>query len=380
MPAHSIAESRSLIVTLKKAGLTSKTKALAPVSALLVLFLWGSLTAGNRGFAAGTRAEAASSEENPRKTWKILHIMSYHLPWEWTSDQLEGFKDALKGLDVEYKVFQMDTKRNSSDAWKEKVAREARELIESWKPDLVYTTDDYAQEYVAKYYVNQDIPFVFAGVNRDPEDYGFKGSGNITGVLEHEHFVQTVRFLQSLVPGVKRIAVVFDEDPTWTGVIKRMKEKAAVHLHGVEFVSWDVIHTFDEYRRKMEEYPTKADAVALLGIHAFKDNKGNNVPWQEVLKWTAANSRLPDFSFWKDRIPYGTLCAVYVSGYEQGRAAGAIARSILAEGKSPSNVPMLPTVKGEPILSLARAKKLGIKMNAEILLTVKVVEKFSWEE
>jgi ABC-type uncharacterized transport system substrate-binding protein len=364
----------------KEDGLTPKTKALAAVSALIVLFLCGSLIAVNPRLTGGTRAEAASAGETPRKTYKILHIMSYHLPWEWTSDQLEGFKDALKGLDVEYRVFQMDTKRNSSDEWKEKVAKEARELIESWKPDLVYTTDDYAQEYVAKYYVNQDIPFVFAGVNRNPEDYGFTASKNITGVLEHEHFVETVKFLQSLVPAVKRIAVVFDEDPTWTGVMKRMKEKAAVHLPDVKFVSWDVIHSFDEYRHKMAEYSTKADAVALLGIHAFKDARGSNVPWQEVLKWTAANSRLPDFSFWKDRIPYGTLCAVYVSGYEQGRAAGVIARSILAEGKSPSGHPMLPTVKGEPILSLARAKKLGIKMNAEILLTVKVVEKFSWEE
>jgi len=35
--------------------------------------------------------------------------------------------------------------------------------------------------------------------------------------------------------------------------------------------------------------------------------------------------QLPDFSFWKDRIPFGTLCAVYVSGYDQGRAAGRIA-------------------------------------------------------
>ncbi|MCF8053222.1 MAG: hypothetical protein K9L59_18450, partial [Desulfobacterales bacterium] len=47
---------------------------------------------------------------------KVLHIMSYHTPWEWTTDQLNGFKDALQGLDIEYKVFEMDTKRHSSDA------------------------------------------------------------------------------------------------------------------------------------------------------------------------------------------------------------------------------------------------------------------------
>ena len=45
--------------------------------------------------------------------FRILHIMSYHSPWGWTDDQFAGFKDALGSLDIEYNVFQMDTKRNS---------------------------------------------------------------------------------------------------------------------------------------------------------------------------------------------------------------------------------------------------------------------------
>jgi ABC-type uncharacterized transport system substrate-binding protein len=104
------------------------------------------------------------------------------------------------------------------------------------------------------------------------------------------------------------------------------------------------------------------------------------VPWQEVVRWTTENSRIPDFTFWKDRIAYGTLCAVYVSGYEQGRAAGRIACGILADGKSPASFPMLPTVKGEPIISLARAKRLGIRVRGDLLLTAVVLSKFEWEQ
>jgi hypothetical protein len=119
---------------------------------------------------------AASQTWSSGRKYKILHIMSYHSPWEWTDDQFNGFKDALKGLDVEYRVFQMDTKRRSDGAWKEKVGREARELIDIWKPDLVYTNDDNAQAYAARYYVNSHIPFVFSAVNADPGAYGFTGS------------------------------------------------------------------------------------------------------------------------------------------------------------------------------------------------------------
>ena len=99
-----------------------------------------------------------------------------------------------------------------------------------------------------------------------------------------------------------------------------------------------------------------------------------------MLRWTADNSKLPDFSFWKDRISYGTLCTMTVSGYEQGQAAGRLARSILVEGKSPSSFPMVPTVKGEPVVSLARAKRIGILIKTRILLTAEVVQKFAWEK
>src|SRR3990167_8726741 len=83
------------------------------------------------GFSVGLLGQAsglALAQEAPKK-FKILHIMSYHSPWEWTDDQLRGFQQALEGVDAEYKVFQMDTKRKSSEEWKEQVGREARDLI-----------------------------------------------------------------------------------------------------------------------------------------------------------------------------------------------------------------------------------------------------------
>lgn len=321
----------------------------------------------------------AESLSTPKATWKVLHIMSYHSPWKWTDDQLSGFKDALNGLDIEYKVFQMDTKRKSSEEWKQKVGKEARELIESWKPDLVYTNDDNAQEYVAKYFVNSDIPFVFSGVNADPQKYGFVGSRNNTGVLEQEHFVESVQLLREIVPKVHKIAVIFDEDPTWLGVMERMKANLD-KLSGIEFISWETIKTFEQFKHRMNALQTQADAVALLGIFTFTDETGKNVPYTEVLRWTADNSRLPDFSFWKDRISYGTLCTVTVSGYEQGLAAGKIARGILVDGKSPADYPMKPTVKGEPVISLVRANRLGIKIKSGILLTAEIINTFEWEK
>jgi ABC-type uncharacterized transport system substrate-binding protein len=328
--------------------------------------------------AHSTNQPRASSAVNPVK-YKILHVMSYHLDWEWTTDQLMGFQEALKDLDVEYKIYEMDTKRKSTEEWKEKAGKEARELVYNWQPDLVYTNDDNAQKYVTRYFVNDKIPFVFGAVNANPADYGFIGGKNITGVLEQEHIVETIELTRNLVPNIKKIAVFFDDDPTWPGVMQRIKQKAALSLPNVEFTDWYFVKTFQEYQEKIKECQSKVDALALLGIHTFKDATGQNVLWQDVLKWTTENSHLPDFSFWKDRVGCGTLCAVYVSGYEQGLAAGRIAKGILSEGNPPNSFKMEPTIKGQPIISLARVKKLGLQVKSKILLSVKVVEKFDWE-
>jgi ABC-type uncharacterized transport system substrate-binding protein len=306
-----------------------------------------------------------------QKQCKILHIMSYHSPWEWTDGQFEGFKAALRGLDIDYQVFQLDMKRRTDEAWKQQVSREARELIDTWKPDLVYTSDDYAQKYVASHYINQKLPFVFSGVNADPSVYGFVGSSNVTGVREEEHIVETIKLLQQIVPTVKKIAVIYDDDPTWPPVMARMKNSLP-QLPDINIISWDLIHTFAQFKQRLAELQKEADAIGFLGIFAFKDEQGKNVSYKTVSRWVMDHSQLPDFSFWQDRILYGTLCAVNVSEYEQGYAAGQIARGILAEGRSPDSYPMQPTVKGVPMINLLRAKKLGLKIKTGTLLSVTV--------
>jgi ABC-type uncharacterized transport system substrate-binding protein len=326
--------------------------------------------------AAALAPRLALAQGKPRL--KVLYVMSYHSPWRWTDGQLLGFQEAMGGVAADYRVFQMDTKQNSTPAQMQAKGREAMELVATWRPDLVYTTDDDAQQHFARLYVGKPLPFVFSGVNKDPADYGFDGAANVTGVLEREHFVESVRLLQSIVPGARRIAVVLDDSPMWGPVVGRMRANLP-QLPGTEIVAWDTIRSFEEYRRKIAEYPARADAVALVGVFNFRDPAGKNVPYQQVLRWTAENSRLPDFSFWIDRVHFGTLCAVTVSEREQGLAAGRLARAVLAEGRPPASLPVRTTVKGLPVISLARARQLGITVKTGLLLSAEVIEKYEWQ-
>jgi ABC-type uncharacterized transport system substrate-binding protein len=355
---------------------------IAIIGTTFMVVRWSMDTPARTAAAPQHRSPGTRPAPAPR-AFKVLHIMSYHTPWEWTENQLNGFKDALQGLNVEYKVYEMDAKRQSSKEHLEQAGAEARKLIEEWKPDLVYTSDDAAQQYVAIHYKNSSIPFVFSAVNASPEDYGYVGTKNMTGVLEREHVVQTIRLLRELVPNVRRIAIISDPAPMWRPVAQRVHQriKEDGELGDITVVADDVVETFEDWKRTVMSYQDKADAIAILGAFNIRGPDGKNLPYEEVGRWTAENSNLPEFSFWSDRVSDGGgLCAVAVSGFAQGQEAGKIAREILVNGKSPSSIPMRATVKGEPVISLARARRLGLTPSSEVLLTAKVFTKYKWEE
>lgn len=336
-----------------------------------LLSLWVSVLM----FPAPVLAEVAVQPDGAPT--RILHVMSYHTPWRWTEGQLEGFKAGLGDVKAEYKVFELDTKRHSEAKQKAERGKAARALVEQWAPHLIYTTDDDAQELVTQHYLNTPIVQIFSGVNKTPEQYGFDKANNVTGVVEHEHFAESVQLLKRVVPGIKRLVVVLDDAAMWGPVVERMK--AAKLPADVNIVAWETIRTYEEYKQRIAAYPQMADGIALIGIFNFKDAAGKNVPYQEVQRWTAENSSLPDLGFWVDRVHHGTLVAVTVSEREQGLAAGRLARQVLVDRKSPRDLPIQPTTKGAPVISLARANKLGIRVHSDLLLSTQVITRFDWD-
>lgn len=208
--------------------------------------------------------QAAKPSQN--KQYKILHVMSYHSPWEWTDSQLKGFQSALKDLDVKYDVWQMDAKRKSDEAWKQEISGKIRHAIDTSKPDLIFGSDDNAQQYVAKYYVNSDIPIVFSAVNAEPAAYGFAGSKNATGVLERIHYIATLRLLKKLVPQAKKVAIISDTGQMWTPIIEKEMKPLQDELPGIKVVSYDVIPTFAEFKQKVLDYQGKVRVVQTIAL------------------------------------------------------------------------------------------------------------------
>jgi len=303
--------------------------------------------------------------------------MSFDSPFRWSDGQFSGFKEGLDIADAQYQVVRMDVKRNSAIQAKKAIAAQVESLVEQWKPDLIYTSDDDALTYIAVPHSGEARPFVFSGVNKSLADHGIEGSPNIVGVLEQEHFTQSVSFARQIDPRCRRIAVVGDKGPQWPPVIERIRRKMS-ELPECELVSVTQSDTFAQFQQSVLEAQERADLLVQLGVFALKGDDGQNVPYTQVQRWACENSRLPDISFWIDRVFHGVLASVTVSERAQGRAAGELARRILVEGVSPSSLVSEPTVKGHPAVNLTRARDIGLTVNSSVLLSSEVVQGYQW--
>ena len=309
---------------------------------------------------------------------RILHVMSFESPWRWTDGQWAGFRETLADPSIQTEVFQMDVKRHPSAEAKAERGRLALERIRAWRPDLVYLSDDDAVAQVARPLAGSALPLVFSGVNRTLAEHELAGATNVTGVLEREHVAETLRLLLALVPRVRHLALLSDGAGYWDTVIGRVRERLP-QVQGLQLARVDRVTRFADYQQQLRRYAGEVDAVLQLGILTLAGDDGATVPHAQVQRWVAEQVRLPDASFWIDRVHHGTLASVTVSELEQGRAAGRLARAILHEGRAPLSLPVQATSKGRPAISLARARALGLKPSSSLLLSAEVVQRYAWE-
>lgn len=293
---------------------------------------------------------------------KVLLVFSYHPEFSWVIEETIGVEDVFKDKGITIEKFYLDTKKHTDSEWWKDIAEQAVKKISEFKPDIVIVFDDNACELVAKKYIGKNLPFVFCGMNAEPEDYGFPAE-NITGVLERHHIKESIELLKKLVSDIKRAAIITDASHTSKVFVDGIKDME----YPIEISEFYTINDFDVWKEKVNELQTKVDAIGLFVYHTIK-KKGEelSLPPEEVLKWTLKSNKLPEFAIFDFTIRDGALCGVTLSGSEQGKTAAEMALMIL-DGKKPSDIPIKCPEKGNPIINEKRAKEFNIKIPEDIL-------------
>jgi len=303
---------------------------------------------------------------------KILVVHSYHEEQkEHVVEMTKGIEEALEGVACQLRFVHMDTKRNTSEEWKRAAGQQARQALADYRPQVVITMDDNAQQYFAKDYAGAPGPpwFVFSGVNADPGLYGFPAV-NVTGVLERPNVLESIELLLKIRPEVKNILILADKSETTDFLIAYCQTLSLP----VTVEAYVQPLTLEAWKAVLEQYRGKVDAVGLYVIRTIARSAADpaKVPERELVRMINEQYQLPTTGFYDSAAESGVLCGVSVSMREQGRAAGQIARELL-EGKRPGDFILRPTDHGRIQLNLRTAEHLGIQIPYTMIKRADVV-------
>lgn len=264
---------------------------------------------------------------------KCLFVSSYHPGYAWSDGVERGIRSTLEGK-CEIMQFNMDTKRKKSPEHMRKAGMEVKQLINSWKPDIVITADDNAAKYVIQaHFKDHEIPFVFCGINWTADEYGFPYS-NVTGMVEVAPIYPLLEKVKDLIPDAKKAIYLGADTVTEKKNLNRFEKalgKYDIHLDSA--LAETMYDWLNSYTRA-QQY----DFIIVgsnSGIHDWNSERVINTIKTGSKKLSVTNHD------WM--MPYTMLGFTKVP-QEQGEWAAQAALSILA-GVDISKIAIIPNRK-----------------------------------
>lgn len=299
---------------------------------------------------------------------KVLVVMSYHQGSQWQDDQRQGLESVLTGAQTEY--FYLDTKR--SEAGGAAKAKEALALYQKIQPDAVIAADDFAQALFVVPYLKDKVktPVVFLGVNDDAAQYGFPAS-NVTGVIEVKHYKQSITFAQLLVPEIKRIAVLYMDNPTNRKNVEELKRQQATF--SAEIVRFRSATTFTDLEKFVRTATDKVDAFLALNLSGLRDEAGTAMEATKAMAKLALLSAKPVIVTDYYDVEAGALCGVVKTGQEQGELAAHMVLDIFS-GKAIKDIPVTKNQNGLRYINVTTARRLGVPLKSIAVVGTKLVK------
>jgi two-component sensor histidine kinase len=270
---------------------------------------------------------------------RVLVIHSYGPDYQWTRDLDKGIRDTVRaGREETVAVHSefLDTKYHSSPEYFAATAEFLSDKYAAWNFDVLVVTDNLALEFIRTYRdaVFGPVPTIFTGINFY-EPILVEGLYNVTGVEEHLDFGPTFELAFSLQKG----------DNIW--VLGDGTVTAHRNLMLIERALRELGST-----RRTRIYPDVAveDVVAIADlvspddvvflVASIRDGSGRLLPFDAAGSIVAREMPAPVFGSWDFFMDTGVLGGKLASGWEQGRAAGAMTRRVL-DGTDIINIPIL---------------------------------------
>ena len=210
------------------------------------------------------------------------------------------------------------------------------------------------------------VPIV-AVVNADPVDSGLVKSlahpgGNVTGIwMQGPALAQKrVELIKQLVPGIRRLAVVFDPASVGNREMVKYVAEAARHV-SIDAQQMEVTGAEDIAHLSTRVKAAKSQALILeTSVRLYQQHR-------LAIIETAAKLRLPAVYIGPNFVRQGGLAAYGVDGSVAMRRAAYFVDRIL-KGAPAADLPVEQPTKFELALNLKTARALGLTIPHELLV------------
>jgi len=290
---------------------------------------------------------------------KCLYVSSYHQGYAWSDAIEKSIRETLDGH-CELQQIDMDTKRKKSMQHISTVTDNIRETIEEWQPDVVITSDDNAAKHlIAKHYRDDEVPFVFCGVNWTVDEYDFPYS-NVTGIVEVAP-VKTMLQQAFSISDKGRKALYIGADT--------LSEKK--NYDRIQAVAEELnINIVAMFPSRFKHWQTAMSVSKHYDFVVMGSNAGIDEWDDDQARRTALDlSKRPSVTNHKWMMPYTTFGFTKLPK-EQGQWAANVAIRIL-NGSAPSDVPLASNRKWDLWLNEAILSKLQIRPSRKLLKKAK---------
>ena len=268
-------------------------------------------------------------------------------------DARRGFEDGLKelGVDVEisYQNAQGDlpaTKTISDKFVKDEV-------------DLIYAIATNAAQSAKQ--ATSEIPVLFSAVT-DPVSAELVDSmespgGNVTGTSDLSPMDRQLQLFKDLDPNTKKIGIIFNTSEPNSQVQVELAKKIAPGL-GLEIV--DVgISNINDIPQALDSIVNKVD-----GIYTITDNMVASAIG--LVSKKAIENNLITIAGEDSHVSIGILMTDGISYYELGKQTARMAKEILVDGKSPSDIPSEKAINTSKVFNEETLNSLTIDINNDV--------------
>ena len=296
-------------------------------------------------------------------TKKIIFIDSYHADYYWSKGILQGIRAALADSGHELKVHFMDTKHKRSEKEKEDAGKLARQVIDTFTPDVIIASDDNASQYlIAPYYRGSQTPVVFCGLNWNPSKYGYPAP-NVTGMREVEHIPALLLQLQKYSKGME-IGFLGLNSLSQAGKLRMLQEE-----YGVAWNHYDLVDTYGQWKAAYLALQEKVDAMYISNFEGIKG-------WdaEDFKKVVRSQSKIPSGAAINWAADYAMI-TVAKSAEEHGLWAGQTALRIL-NGESPQDIPITENKSGKLYLNMSIADSLNITFDPQTIKRATIIRPY----